>query len=120
MAKYITKLSLRTKSPLLMTLASLMALIFATTVYVSYELVMFRASAENESLSIARIVGLNSMASLTFQDQEAAQETLSSIMGRDSTIIQAALYDQTGKLFTSTSGEHSRQFSIPRWNWLQK
>lgn len=113
MAKYITKLSLRTKSALLMTLASLMALIFATTVYVSYELVMFRASAENESLSIARIVGLNSMASLTFQDQEAAQETLSSIMGKDSTIIQAALYDQAGKLFTSTSGEHSRQFSIP-------
>lgn len=109
----ISQLSLRTKSVLLMTLASLIALVFATTVYVTYELITFRSAAESEALSIARIVGLNSVASLTFQDRDAAQETLSSTMGKDSNIIQATLYDQNGELFTSTGMETGRQFIIP-------
>ena len=40
LTRYIDSVSLRTKSILLMTLASFMALIFASAVYVGYELVI--------------------------------------------------------------------------------
>ena len=113
LTRYIDSVSLRTKSILLMTLASFMALIFASAVYVGYELVMFRSSAENESRSISRIVGLNSMASLAFRDDDAARETLLSVISRESSIIHAALYDQYGKLFTQVSNQQGRDLTIP-------
>lgn len=113
LTKYVDSVSLRTKSILLMTLASFMALIFASAVYVGYELVMFRSSAENESRSIARIVGLNSMASLAFRDNEAARETLLSVISGESSIIHAALYDQHGKLFAQVSDQHDQELVIP-------
>jgi signal transduction histidine kinase len=99
--KILANLSLRTKSILLMTLTGFIALIFAVTAFIGYELFMFRTVAENESLAIARIVSLNSMASLSFRDADAARETLASL-GGESSINAAALYDQDGKLFVRT------------------
>ncbi len=98
----ISNLSLRAKSILLMMLTGFTALAFAVTAFIGYEILMFRESAESEISAIARIVGLNSMASLSFRDSAAAQETLESL-STEANVISAALYDKDGNLFSHIS-----------------
>ncbi len=91
-------LSLRTKSILIMMLTGFTALFFAVAAFIGYEFFMFRQSAENEALATCRIISLNSVASLSFKDREAARETLSSLSGEPA-LQHAAIYDADGKLF---------------------
>lgn len=98
----MTRLNLRGKSILLMMLTGFTALAFAVSAFIGYEILMFRQSAENENLAIARILALNSMASLSFQDKITAQDTLKSLDAE--TTIRAALYDRQGQLFTQSLG----------------
>jgi len=109
--KMLSDLSLRTKSILIMTLTGFAALFFAIAAFIGYEFFMYRSVAENEALTIARIVGLNSMASLSFRDKDAAQETLASL-GQESSIAIAALYDQNGALFAQTVAPEYRSIKI--------
>lgn len=102
-------MNLRTKSILLMMLTGFAALAFAVTAFIGHELLMFRESAENETSAIARIIGLNSMASLSFQDKEAATETLESL-NAESNLVSAAIYDKQGRLFAAIArGEEPAQ-----------
>lgn len=110
--KVLHDLSLRSKSILLMTLTGFAALFFAIIAFIGYELITFRQAAESEGKAIARIVGLNSMASLSFQDTESARETLSSLNG-DGAINYAALYDREGNIFALSGGAVSSPSTIP-------
>src|SRR3978361_1907602 len=74
------------------------ALLLACSVFSAYELAAFRA-ARVRSLSIeAQMIGTNSASALTFDDADAAANTLSALKAAPS-IISASIYRPGGKSF---------------------
>jgi diguanylate cyclase (GGDEF)-like protein/PAS domain S-box-containing protein len=65
-----------------------------------YEKLETRAAAKRELASVAGIVADSSSASLTFLDDRAATDTLNALRDNEN-ILQAAIYDSSGRLFAS-------------------
>ncbi len=96
-------ISLRTKSMLFMVLTSFVATFFVAVSFILYEFFLFHENAEERILSAGRIVAVNSMASLSFEDRRTAHETLSSLSVENS-LVYSAFYDVRGHLFTDQKG----------------
>lgn len=94
-------------------LTSGVALLLACAAFVGYELMVFRASTVDELSTTAAIVGDNSAAALTFDDPDSARQTLRSLNAHPH-IVGAALYDRSGRLFTSYQRSSDAAFEPPR------
>ena len=85
-------------------LVSATALLLACVAFFSYDLISFQQSLVRSLEAEARIVGLNSVSSLLFNDQASAQATLTALASsRD--ILDAAIVTNQGKIFA----EYRRQ-----------
>src|SRR5580700_4441301 len=71
--------SIRTKLLLLTTLNSSLALLVAGVSFLGYQTLQYRDAARRELTTLADIVSVSSTAALTFGDDRAADETLSSL-----------------------------------------
>ena len=71
--------SIRVKLLLLMALNSSLALLLAGAGFLGYEALQYRIGATRELTTLADIVGASSTAALTFADERAANETLTSL-----------------------------------------
>jgi cytochrome oxidase Cu insertion factor (SCO1/SenC/PrrC family) len=84
--------SIRIKLLLVIAAAISFALLSAGISLLSYEAFQDRDTARRELTTLAEIVGDSSTAALTFADEPAAKETLTSLRG-DPRIVVAAVYN---------------------------
>jgi diguanylate cyclase (GGDEF)-like protein/PAS domain S-box-containing protein len=92
--------SIRVKLLLLMALNSSFALLLAGVSFLGYEALQYRHAATRELTTLADIVGGSSTAALSFVDERAANETLTSLRS-DRRIVGAAVYDKRNHLFAT-------------------
>ena len=83
---------------MLLTSGAVLALTCAS--FLAYDMVAFRKAVSRQLATIAAIVADNSTAVLAFQDRKGAAEMLSALKAEHH-IVGAALYDETGKIFTT-------------------
>jgi diguanylate cyclase (GGDEF)-like protein/PAS domain S-box-containing protein len=91
---------IRIKLLLVIAMAISFALLSAGFSLFSYEAFQYRNTATRELTTLAEIVGDSSTAALTFADELAAKETLTSLRG-DPRIVVAAVYDKSNDLFAT-------------------
>jgi signal transduction histidine kinase len=91
-------LPIRQKLVLIVVLSTGGALVLASAGLIAFDLIRFRGEMKRDLTNLADIIATNSTAALSFDDEEAAEETLSSL--RASPPIDAAsIYDENGELF---------------------
>jgi signal transduction histidine kinase len=76
------------------------ALLLAGLVLVVFELLRFRSEMERDLHALGEIVAQNSTAALSFDDPQAARDTLSGLEAQKP-IAAAAVYDEKGRLFAN-------------------
>ena len=88
---------------------SVIVLLLSSTLFVSYDYVLFRRSMVDARLSAAEMIGANCVAAVIFTDADAAKETLSAL-GIHSQIVSASIFDSDDRIFAQykrpqTAGE---------------
>ena len=91
-------LSIKLKLTSIMMLISIVALLLSCALFIIYDQIFSRRAMVQELSSLAQIVGSNSTAALTFNDQNSATEILSALSARPN-IRSACLYSFEGKPF---------------------
>jgi signal transduction histidine kinase/CheY-like chemotaxis protein len=92
------RLTIQRKLQVTTLIAVAVALLLSCAAFASYDLIEFRHSLVLDLETLADIVGSNSTAALTFGDQNAAGELLSSLRAKPH-IKAALIYSADGKLF---------------------
>ncbi|MFH0932869.1 MAG: CHASE sensor domain-containing protein [Nitrospirota bacterium] len=95
---FIKNLSIKQKLILISLLASGVALFLTGVVSTVDEMIDFKHSLANSLLAQAKIIGMNSTAALSFNDQKAAEEILSAFRSIPN-ITNAVIYSENGKVF---------------------
>jgi signal transduction histidine kinase/CheY-like chemotaxis protein len=91
-------LSIKRKLTSMMMSISVAALVLSCASFIIYDQIFSRRAMAEELLSLAEIIGSNSTAAITFNDQDSATEILSALSARPH-IISACLYTTDGKQF---------------------
>ncbi|MFN2510575.1 MAG: ATP-binding protein [Pyrinomonadaceae bacterium] len=91
-------LSIKRKLTAMMMIISVTALLLSCALFIIYDQIFSRRAMVQELNSLAQIVGSNSTAAITFNDQNSATEILSALSARPN-IMSACLYSQDGKRF---------------------
>ncbi|MCZ6872573.1 MAG: response regulator [bacterium] len=89
---------IKRKLTLIIMLTSSVSLLLAGAGYVTYDLITFRRAMVRDLSTLAEIIGTNSRAALTFDDQSSAEETLASLSA-ERQIVSACLYMTDGTVF---------------------
>jgi hypothetical protein len=71
-----------------------------------------REAMRDDLSSLADVAGANSVAAMTFGDVKASQEILAAL-GLKPGVVAAALYDKSGRLFTSFRGNGASAEKLP-------
>jgi two-component system, NarL family, sensor histidine kinase BarA len=79
-------------------LTTIVALLLTGIALIIYELVIYRSVMTRELMSLADVIGANSVAAVTFNDQKAAEQTLAALR-KDTRITQAAIFTKEGNAF---------------------
>lgn len=108
MKKFLGKLSIRRKLTTIIMVICLVALFLAGIAFVAYDQITFRQRMVEKLTNLAEMIGLNSMAALSFDVQGSAEEILGSLRA-DPHIAAACIYKSDGGLFAaySRSGRQS-------------
>src|SRR5437764_13826178 len=99
--------SLKTRLMAMILATSAIVLIFTAATFVTYEWITVREQLKQYVEAIGQIIAANSIAQVTYDDPENALETLTSLRA-DPYIVEAALYDRAGRLFTSYATNETR------------
>ena len=93
-----SNLSIKRKLTLIIMLISSIALLMTSLAIVIYDQISFRQSLVSNLSILTEIIGDNSMAALTFNDQDAALDILSALSAEQH-IVAACIYDENEKAF---------------------
>jgi signal transduction histidine kinase/ActR/RegA family two-component response regulator len=91
---------IRRKVALLIGVASVVGLLFATAAVVAFELTTFRARVLRDARTQAELIALNSIPALQFNDPRAATENLAAL-GNRTEIRSARIWEPDGQLFAA-------------------
>jgi signal transduction histidine kinase/DNA-binding response OmpR family regulator len=94
----LRNISIKKKLMLSIMLTSAIVLLLACLGFISYEIVSFRDSVENNLTVLADTIATNSTSALAFSDPTAGGETLAALTANPH-IEEACLYDVSGKPF---------------------
>ena len=93
-------LSIRQKLTRVAMMSSSLALVFAATAFILYDIVASREAVVRRLSTEAEIIASNTAAALLFQDPAAARTTLAGLEA-ESHVRAAAIYDAQGRLFAA-------------------
>jgi len=112
--KRFRDISIRKKLTIIITLTSIITVTFACAAFIATELYSFRRLMIDQNMTLARMIGVNCQAALTFSDKKAAELTLSSLNAVPD-VISGSVYLPDGKFFAryASDGGHGAQFSFP-------
>jgi signal transduction histidine kinase len=100
MAFRYSKLSIKQKLQAIMMAEVVTVLLLSCGAFATYDLVVARNSLRADLESVAEIVGSDSTAALSFEDQKSAEELLSGLRAKRHLVV-ACLYSADRKLFAS-------------------
>ena len=109
-------ISIRRKLTAIIMLTTVIVLFLASAAFITSELVAFRRSMVEGLATLAEVIGTNSTAALTFEDPEAAQETLAALRAEPH-IVLAQILTNEGRVFATypnaqaNDGHSFRHFS---------
>jgi signal transduction histidine kinase/CheY-like chemotaxis protein len=114
--RLIRNTSIQRKLTLVIFFASVLGLSMTCLALEVYEKASFRASMTSELSAVADMLGLNSAASLTFNDRESALNLLAALR-IERYVVAACIYDRQGNIFaeyrrTGVGGD----FRMPAWH----
>ena len=101
---FLGNLPIRRKLMVVMMFSTSVALLLAGVSLLSYELRDFRTNLESNLATTARIIGSNSVAAVSFDDAQAAGETLLALRAEPQ-ILAACIYRVSGEPFTHYLGK---------------
>ena len=105
--------SIRGKLTSIIMITCSVAVLVACTVFAVYDLTTFRRSLASELGTIAKITGSNMTAALTFGDNKAANEILSSL-SIQTHVVEACVYERDGTVLSEFRRNSSAQsFTAP-------
>ena len=93
--------SIKRKQMFIIMLTSTVALLLACFAFVGYEMVTFRQELTHRLEGLAEHIADSNTGNLTFEDHDAARQTLTNILRNEKNIAFAALYDKTSQVFAS-------------------
>jgi signal transduction histidine kinase/CheY-like chemotaxis protein len=96
--RWFQDLPIRRKLTLLIVATGSIALVLASVALLVFMSMDLRKEALSEISTLAEVIGANTTAALTFQDRQAAEETLSALRA-DKRIVGAAVFGKDGSLF---------------------
>ena len=91
-------ISIKNKITLITTLTCMVVLILLLISFTILEFTISRTALVEKVATLAEVIGTNSTAALTFNDQKSAEATLSALSA-ESEIVSAAIYTEDGRLF---------------------
>lgn len=98
--RFNKNLSIKAKLNLLAFVAGGVALLLSTAAFVVNDVQLIRSSKERQLSALAKVLGSNSTAALTFDDASAAREILASLALQPG-VQGACLYDAKGRVFAT-------------------
>jgi signal transduction histidine kinase/CheY-like chemotaxis protein len=118
MPRWLSNLSLAAKLRVIVVYAAAVALLVASVLYMSGEVLSLRRSLAQHLVTLATTVGANTTAALTFSDRADARNVLKSLRA-DPNIQAVTLYDAAGRVFVDVplaDDEHtSPSKRLQRW-----
>ena len=93
-------LSIKQKLTLMIMVTSTVAVVLVSVALAAYDWVIFRRERTETLATQAEIIGANSTAALTFDDPQAAEETLRGLRAEPS-VVAADIYARDGRRFAS-------------------
>lgn len=108
----IKKLPIKTKLVLIVSLVSIVGLIFEGTSFVIYERFRIKQEMVQDFSLLARIIGDRSIAPLVVKDNKTVQENLTLFKVRHA-IVSAAVYDAQGDIFARYDSGEEPIFNFP-------
>jgi diguanylate cyclase (GGDEF)-like protein len=94
-------------------LSSGVALLLAWGGFVAYELGAYREATLNQVTSVAGVIAANSSSALSFEDPEAAQQTLSALRA-ERMVVAACIYRADERLFAAYYNDGRQQLCAER------
>src|SRR5208282_4632118 len=104
--------SMRRKLMILMMVASSVALALACAVLLGYDVITAKQTTAVRLSSLAQIIADNSKAAVSFGDQAAAKEVLSTLKAEPH-ITAACIYDKQGKPFALYHPKNTSRSYVP-------
>lgn len=106
-------ISIRNKLVLMLVFTSVLVLVVFFTVFIISDVRIYRQRKVNTMLSMAQVIGDNSVAPIQFGDNEAAKDILSGLQEVSPELIHAVILDKKGKTFASYSKPGAGPLNIP-------
>ena len=92
---------------------SLLVLGIFSAVYIITDIRFYKQRKAESMISLAHVTGINSLSTIQFQDNEAADNILAELEKNDPEILYAAILDSSGHLFASYTKPHLDSTLIP-------
>jgi signal transduction histidine kinase/DNA-binding NarL/FixJ family response regulator len=92
--------SIKSKLKLIIMLTSGSALLFASVALMYRDIVNSRKIIRNDLISLAGVIGMNSIGAIVFNDQQTAENNLAALHAKPYVVL-ACIYDRTGKIFAT-------------------
>src|SRR5581483_6788271 len=108
----IGRLSIKTKLMAIIMATSSIALLLACAIFIIQDYFSLRKTLVEDLSVQAEMLGSNSTAALSFGDETAAEETLSSLKA-DSNIVSACIFDKEGRMMSSYVRQGESRNSLP-------
>lgn len=106
-------LSIRWKLKLIILLISGIALLFASGSLMYGNIVMSRNITRDDLLSLAQVIGMNSIGAIVFNDQQTAEINLAALQAKPYVAL-ACIYDRKGEVFaTYIHKDTAPEVSVP-------
>jgi len=106
------KLSLRRKITYVIMINTFAALCVASVAFAEYGVHRFKVQQLQDLNALAKVMGINSAAALTFKDPVAAKEVLQALAGKRQ-IMAACIFDPNGRSFAVYQREDGRPGDCP-------
>jgi PAS domain S-box-containing protein len=116
--KKFRNLSFKRKLTLLSVASSSTALIIAGITLISMDYITQQKSINNDLSIFSKVISNNSSVALVFRDTKSAREILSGVSEKKE-ILSVAIYDKSGKIFTSY-GLSAPEQAQPDGRWIQE
>src|SRR5689334_16096374 len=98
-------LPIKRKVTLVIMLTTVTALLLTVAAFLIYDWLSYRQNIVLRLSTTASIVADSSTAALLFEDEETAQQLLNALHAEPQ-IVEAALYDEQGKLYVHYPSDH--------------
>jgi signal transduction histidine kinase len=109
----LNDISIRNKLILMQVFTSVFVLSIVFAFFEITDIRFYKNRKADSMVSLAQVIGTNSVSTLEFQDQDAAKQILSELHTVDPVIVSAIILDKDGKLFASYAKHGVTSFPIP-------